>query len=160
LLQCHSLLHCQDAPCLTDFIKKHLRGVNSMKLYKRPEARNTYEFEMFSRNQYQLVVENEGCSGAQDFAEFFQVAGDHFIVCDLLQDLQTQDNKVYIVTCLNIEGTYTVTSDNSAASLGGGLDCTSESILLPFSVSPELPSDCIVDTLTQFGCSTDICSLS
>jgi hypothetical protein len=132
-----------------------------MKLYEKPEARSTDEFEMFSRSQYELVVANEGCSGAQEFSEFFQVAGDHFVVCDLLQDLQTQDNKVYIITCLNIEGTYTVTSDNPEASLGGGLDCgSSQSIVLPFSVSPELPSDCIVDTLTQFGCSNDICSLS
>jgi hypothetical protein len=131
-----------------------------MKLYSAPKTR-IENISRYAQGQYTFLITSEGCSTLVG-SNALQLTQDSILICgENISDLQNSSNPlVSEITCLNIPGTYTITGNNPEAEFGGGLNCSSgQSISIPYNVSPELPENCIVDTLTEFGCATsDACS--
>jgi hypothetical protein len=131
-----------------------------MKFYSAPEIK-IGNITCYAQGQYTFLITAEGCDSLVGSNEF-QLTQNSILICGgNISDLQNSSTPlVSDITCLNIPGTFTITSNNSEAEFGGGLNCVSgQSISVPYTVSPELPEDCIVDTLTELGCaSNDACS--
>ena len=131
-----------------------------MNYYFKPEL-ETKNILHYAHGQYGLVVTLEGCPN-QIGSHKFKLTPDSILECaSNLPNIQIGNDVSSNITCLNIPGTYILTTNVSAAAFGGDLDCTfGQSVEIPYSISPELPEDCIVDTFTEFGCSSnfDICS--
>ena len=119
--------------------------------YTKPTVLN-HKLNMFAHGQYTLIVTLQSCPGLASFTEA-HLTGDTFAHCDNdpLKDIrEALPDATLIVGCSNIDGTYTVTIDNSETQFGGGLTCgpdSGASVIAPISVSPELPEDCIVNSV-------------
>ena len=110
-------------------------------------------------SQYQLIVTQQGCPNLAGINVGFSDEG--FLGCGDATGLafaQAQPNQSSVVTCTNISGSYNLTLFYSSAHFGSGLSCTGgkSTIVVPLSISPDLPGDCIVDTYI-FGSSGEIC---
>jgi hypothetical protein len=128
-----------------------------MKNYSKPEI-TSEKFFIHASGQYALVITQENCAGLVN-NPFLGLEGNSFIFCDDFSNLSSQTDDTYILTCSNIPDSYNITTNLDEASLGGGLSCTGgdDSIILPFTISPDLPEDCIVTSIQLSGSSSDVC---
>jgi hypothetical protein len=128
-----------------------------MKNYDHPEIKSEKIF-IHASGQYVLVITPEDCPGLVN-NPVVRVEESHFVFCDDFSDLGSQSDEIYIATCSNISGSYTLSTHLSEASLGGGLNCGGgdDSIILPFTISPDLPEDCLVNALQLSGSTSNPC---
>jgi hypothetical protein len=128
-----------------------------MKNYSKPEIKSE-KFFIHASGQYVLVITPEDCPGLVNNPAV-RVEESHFVFCDDFSNLGSQSDDTYILTCSNFSGSFTISTHLSEASLGGGLNCEGgdDSIILPFTLSPDLPEDCVVNSLQLSGSSSDPC---
>lgn len=127
--------------------------------YIKPQIK-IEKFQMLSISQYTFLATREGCPSLAGSDEG-ELTGETSAHCDNndLETIRDGPDKTMFVTCSNIDGTFEITIHNSETELYEGLNCSGDqiSIIAPITVSPELPADCVVDSITEEGETGDIC---
>jgi hypothetical protein len=122
------------------------------KTYFKPAFKNIEKMIMTAESQYIFVVSPDECPILASFG--LKNVGSTFQYCE--DDCEAVPPESVLITCANIPGEYSV--EISTATDGGPLDCgIAESCVATFTVDPELPGDCIINTYVTEG--HDNCSL-
>jgi hypothetical protein len=134
------------------------KGGEAMNLYLKPVLKSE-KLSLYSNTQYDFLLTTEDCPGLQ-IGPFIGLQGNNFLTCSTLPSAQNGGDTSIAITCSNISGTFNAVTHASQAFASSGLNCVgqTETIAIPFSLSPELPADCVVDTFVLTGSGNlDLC---
>ena len=109
-----------------------------------------HKLNILAQGLYVFIVTLENCPGLAS-SDKDLLSENTFSHCDNddLATIQGSSDGHLLVTCSNIGGSYTITIYGSETELGGDLNCLIDqiSVTAPFSVSPALPADCVVNSI-------------